>query len=138
LGIRAELHYLRGVPHNKVPVWLNAGDVLLVTSSQEGSPNIVKEALACNLPVVSVDVGDVPERLHGIEGCYLASPEPSDLAAKLSLIRARANRIAGRISITELSLERISQRLLNFYEEILGRWSLQIRRPTRIYNHSRY
>ena len=58
-GVRAEIHYLRGQPNSDVPIWINASDVLLMTSLHEGSPTIVKEALACNLPVVSVDVGDV-------------------------------------------------------------------------------
>lgn len=46
LGVNAELHHLRGVSYDQVPIWLNASDVLLVTSHHEGSPTIVKEALA--------------------------------------------------------------------------------------------
>src|SRR5262249_3718279 len=72
LGTQAELHQLSGVPHDEVAVWLNASNALLLTSLTEGSPNIVKEALACDLPVVSVEVGDVGERIQEIEGCYLA------------------------------------------------------------------
>ena len=49
---------------------------------------IVKEALACDIPVVSVDVGDVRDLIKGLEGCYLALPQPSDLAAKLRLVFA--------------------------------------------------
>jgi len=52
-----------------MPGYLNAADVLLLTSKHEGSPTIVKEALACNCPVVSVDVGDVRERIAAINGC---------------------------------------------------------------------
>ena len=64
MGVRTEIHGLPGVPHEEVPVWMNAADVLLLTSDHEGSPNIVKEALGCNRPVVSVDVGDVRERIQ--------------------------------------------------------------------------
>jgi teichuronic acid biosynthesis glycosyltransferase TuaC len=119
LGIPAELHILRDVPHHKVPIWLNASDTLLLTSSHEGSPNIIKEALACDRPIVSVDVGDVGERIHGIEGCHIARPEPDDLAAKLSLIHARKPKIAGRIGIADLSLERTAIRLEQFYRQVL-------------------
>lgn len=59
-GIQAELHQLQRIPHHEVSIWLNASDVVLLTSLDEGSPNIIKEALACDLAVVSVDVGDVP------------------------------------------------------------------------------
>ncbi len=120
LGIQAELHYLHNVPHHEAALWLNASDVLLLTSSHEGSPNVIKEALACDLPVVSVDVGDVRERITGIDGCYLASPEPSDLAAKLCLVHAGPRRVAGRDKVQELSLERVALRLREFYDEVLA------------------
>ena len=118
-GICAEMHVLRGVPNNEVPIWLNASDVLLLTSLHEGSPTIIKEALACNLPIVSVDVGDVSERVKQIEGCYLAMPNPDDLAAKLIQVRAGSQRIEGRIKMQELSLERVALRLKEFYGEVL-------------------
>jgi hypothetical protein len=54
------------VAPDQVPQWLNASDVLLMTSLHEGSPTIVKEALACGLPTVSVDVGDVGEQIKGV------------------------------------------------------------------------
>jgi len=119
LGITAEMHYLRRIPNELVPLWLNASDVLLLTSRHEGSPTVVKEALACNVPIVSVDVGDVPERINGIDGCYLARPEAADLATKLSLIYSGHRRVAGRAKITELSLDRVSLRLKYLYEDVV-------------------
>src|SRR5882724_7914480 len=118
-GVQAEMHQLRGVPHEEVSIWLNASDVVLLTSLHEGSPNIVKEALACNIPVVSVDVGDVRERIRGIEGCYLAVPEPGDLAAKLQIVHAGSRRVVSRIKMQELSLERVALQLKEFYSEVL-------------------
>lgn len=116
----AELHYLSGVANAEVPVWLSASDVLLLTSRHEGSPTVVKEALACGLPVVSVDVGDVAERIEGLEGCHLAQPDPADLAAKLCLVRQRGRRLdsapAGRLK--ELSIVSVAQKLKRCYEEI--------------------
>jgi teichuronic acid biosynthesis glycosyltransferase TuaC len=107
------------VPHEEVPIWLNASNVVLLTSLHEGSPNVVKEALACNIPVVSVDVGDVRERIQGIEGCYLAAPEPGDLAAKLQMVHAGSCRVVSWITMQELSLKRIALQLKEFYSEVL-------------------
>jgi teichuronic acid biosynthesis glycosyltransferase TuaC len=122
LGFKVEMHQLRGVPHDQVPIWLNASDAVLLTSLHEGSPNVIKEALACDVPVVSVDVGDVRERIQGIEGCHLAAPDPGDLASKLGLVHAGPRRVAGRIKIQNLSLEHVALRLKEFYEEVLLSW----------------
>jgi glycosyltransferase involved in cell wall biosynthesis len=118
-GIQAELHDLQGVPNHEVPIWLNASDALLLTSQHEGSPTVIKESLACNLPIVSVDVGDVRERIDGIHGCYLANSQPEDLSSKLREVYTRSCRIAGRDKVQELSLTRIAQRLQALYSEIL-------------------
>ena len=116
----SELHYLTAIPNTEVPVWLNASDVLLLTSMHEGSPTIVKEALACGLPVVSVDVGDVTERIEGIEGCHVALSEPAALAAKLSLVQQRGKRLDCRSRLEELSTVSVAQRLKRCYEEIIA------------------
>jgi teichuronic acid biosynthesis glycosyltransferase TuaC len=118
-GIQTELHPLQGIPHHEVQIWLNASDAVLLTSLHEGSPNVIKEALACNVPIVSVDVGDVRERIEGIEGCYLALPDPDELAAKLHLVYAGARRIAGREKVQELALQRVAGRLKEFYSDLL-------------------
>jgi teichuronic acid biosynthesis glycosyltransferase TuaC len=119
IGIEAELHYLRGVANDEVPLWLNASHVVLLTSLHEGSPTIVKEALACNVPVVSVDVGDVKERISGIDGCYLASPDPGDLSLKLKIVLTDWRRVPGRSKMNELSLLSVALRLKRFYEDVL-------------------
>jgi len=113
-----ELHYLTGISNADVPVWLNASDVLLLTSRHEGSPTVVKEALACGLPVVSTDVGDVAERIEGIEGCHLAKSDPADLAAKLVSVRQRAQRLDCEVRLKELSILSIAHRLKQCYEGV--------------------
>lgn len=118
LGLNAEMHHLRGVPHEEVAIWLNASDVVLLTSLHEGSPNIIKEALACNVPVVSLDVGDVRERISNIEGCYIAASDSLDLGAKLCMVRGRDGRIAGREMMQCLSLEQTCLKLRSFYLEV--------------------
>ena len=113
-----EFHYMTGISNAEVPLWLNAADALLLTSLHEGSPTIVKEALACGLPIVSVNVGDVSERIQGIEGCYLANADPADLASKLSLVRKSGKRLDCRSRLEELSIITIAQRLKRCYEEV--------------------
>lgn len=117
-NIKAELHQLRGVPHTEVPIWLNASDVILLTSLHEGSPNVIKEALACNVPIVSVDVGDVRERIKSIDGCYLASPDPRDLAVKLFAVSNGPNRVKGRVNVQDLSLKNVALSLRELYLQV--------------------
>jgi len=116
------LHLMKSLAHDQVPQWLNAADVLLLTSLHEGSPNTVKEALACDRPVVSTDVGDVRERIEGIDGCWIADPDPVDLADKLAAVYQRPSprTVAGRSSISGLSLEAVAHRIANFYADILN------------------
>ena len=110
-----------GVPHTEIPWLMNAADVLLFTSRQEGSPNVVKEALACDLPVVSVAVGDVPTRLAGIEGCEVAADdEPATLAAGLERVLRRARRVAGRQAVAELDEHVLTQQVLGIYRRVVA------------------
>ena len=115
-GLPVELHYMTGVPNSAVPLWLNAGDSLLLTSLHEGSPTVVKEALACGLPVVSVDVGDVAERIETIEGCYLAQPDPAALAHKLFLVQRRRQRLHCGTRLLNISVLNVARQLQSLYE----------------------
>jgi len=112
-----QLHYMTHVPHADVPIWLNASDALLLTSDHEGSPTIVKEALACGLPIVSVPVGDVKERIDGIDGCQIAEPNASALADKLLLLPSRP-RLNCRSRLDEISSSNVASRLKGFYESL--------------------
>jgi glycosyltransferase involved in cell wall biosynthesis len=103
-----------------VPLWINAADAVLLTSLYEGSPNVVKEALACNVPLVAVDVGDVRERIAGVDGYFIAAGEPDALAAKLGQAVGRG-RTMGRERAEEVSLEQINARLLDIYGALTGR-----------------
>jgi len=117
-GSDVELHVLDGVGHDVVPTWLNAADVVLLTSTHEGSPNVVKEALACNVPVVSVDVGDVRERIEAIAGCYVVEEAPEDISFKLASALERKARIAGREHVEGLSRASAARKLREVYEAV--------------------
>jgi glycosyltransferase involved in cell wall biosynthesis len=109
------------VPHSDIPLYMSACDALVFTSMQEGSPNVVKEALACDLPVVSVPVGDVAVRLQGIEGCELCKDDtPETIAAALGRVLSRKGRIAGREAVKSLDENVTTSRVLNIYKSVLA------------------
>ena len=105
-----------------IPLRFVGADCLLLTSRYEGSPNVVKEALATNLPVVSVDVGDVRERLEGVELSYVCQSDIQVLSARLAdVLRAAGGRSNGQEKVAPLSLERTTDKLIAVYAGIL-RW----------------
>lgn len=116
-----ELVVAWGAPHRDVPVYMAACDALLFTSMQEGSPNVVKEALACNLPVVSVEVGDVRQRIGDVEGCELCTEEtPDKMASALERVLVRGKRVEGRKSVEHLSESAITERVIAIYSSALA------------------
>lgn len=103
----------------RVPALMNAADCLLVTSDTEGSPTIVQEALATNLPVVSVDVGDIAERLKGVACSRLAERTPQALGRALAEVLNPPRRSDGRKRTDEFSSTRIARELGRLYQEVL-------------------
>ncbi len=122
-GVEVELHALTGVSHDAVPTWLNAADAVVLTSAHEGSPNVVKEALACNTRVVSVDVGDVRDWIGGIDGCAIAGRDPEDVAAKIKAVLAQSAVSGGRDRVQELALPRVAARLQEIYAAVVREFS---------------
>src|SRR4030042_595614 len=88
--------------------YLNAADVLVLTSFKEGSPNVIKEAMACNCPIVSTDVGDVRELIENLKGCFITSFDPTDVANKIILaldFRDKYRYTTGRDRILSMGLD---------------------------------
>jgi len=102
---------------SSIPALMNASDCLLVASDAEGSPTVVQEALAANLPIVSVDVGDVAERVRGVANTRIAARDPRALAEALVDLIAQPLRSDGRSKITEISAQYIAQVLCGLYRE---------------------
>jgi teichuronic acid biosynthesis glycosyltransferase TuaC len=126
----AELVVATQQPHDRIPVYMNACDTLVLASMAEGSPNVVKEAMACDLPIVSTAVGDVAELVGGVPGCYISESRPEDLAAKLVLALRFGRRTRGRERLLRLGLDShtIARRILAIYEEMLqAQHRLQLR-----------
>lgn len=116
----AELILLTGRPHETVPAYMSACDVLVLASDFEGSPMVVKEAMAVNLPVVSVRVGDVPELIGSTPGCFLAERDADDIAAKLVATLRERRRTDGRARIAHLRHDRTAQRVLEVYRRAIA------------------
>jgi teichuronic acid biosynthesis glycosyltransferase TuaC len=114
----AELLVPFGVCQEDVVRYMNTCDVLLLTSIHEGSPNVIKEAMACNLPIVATDVGDVREVIGDTEGCYIASFSPQDVAAKIRLALQYGKRTRGRQKIGHLDIDNVARTIISIYTEI--------------------
>ncbi|HLX44098.1 MAG TPA: glycosyltransferase, partial [Bryobacteraceae bacterium] len=107
------------VPPGSIPALMNAADCLLVTSDFEGSPAVVQEALASNLPIVSVDVGDVRERIERVSNTRLVSRDPESIARALVEMVARPLRTDGSRKVPELGMDVVAERVHRLYFECL-------------------
>jgi teichuronic acid biosynthesis glycosyltransferase TuaC len=107
---------LEGYSRDEVAVVMNAVDVTLMTSLSEGSPVAVRESLACETPVVSVRVGDVPELLRCLPGCAVCERDPKALAQGVLRALEAGRSHALRERATEFSRERVARKVLEVYE----------------------
>lgn len=103
----------------KVPLMMNAADCLLMTSDCEGSPNVVKEALACNLPIVSVNVGDVPERLADVSPSRLVERDAEKIGAAIIEVINENRRSNGFVAIQPISIDNLALQIKCIYERLL-------------------
>jgi glycosyltransferase involved in cell wall biosynthesis len=116
-----EILMARGLPQEQIPLYMNAADVLVMASMFEGSPNAVKEAMATNLPVITVDVGDAAELIGPTAGCYLVRREAAAMAEKIVEVCRRSGRTNGREWIRKLSMEAVAQQIVEVYAATLRR-----------------
>lgn len=115
----ARLHVAFGHPPELMPRLMSASDVLLVPSRSEGSPNVVKEAMAAELPVVATPVGDVPERLAGVPGCSVCPPEPAALARGIDAALTHGRCPQARAAVAPLGLDGVARRVCDVYAAVL-------------------
>lgn len=116
-----KLKSLSNIKHKAIPVYLNACDVLLLTSKSEGSPNIIKEAMACGTPIVCTDVGDVRWLLSGLDNCYVTNEDPKMIKEMMEKALSFNGKTQGRAQIKQLGLESsaVAAQIISIYRKEL-------------------
>jgi glycosyltransferase involved in cell wall biosynthesis len=121
-GYAVQLHAVFQEKSENLKHYYSAATSLVLTSFHEGSPNVVKEALCCNCPIVSTHVGDVSITTEGIEGCYIAPYEASGFARELEKtidFSKTKGRTYGRRRIHELGFDSgmVALKIKSIYKE---------------------
>lgn len=116
-GVEADLRVLTGVSHDRVPLYMNASDAVLVTSTREAGPMVVREAAACNVPVVATDVGFVRETLSGVANAHVCEDEAA-LVDGLERVLDGDARSDGRSAVDGLGVDEMGERLAEVYRRV--------------------
>ena len=114
-----ELKIVFGKTQEELNLYYNSSDLLLLTSFHEGSPNAVKEAMACNCPIVATDVGDVKKMIGFTEGCYITNGDLNNVCDKIKLAIKFGKRTNGRENIKHLEINLIAQKVTDIYKRVL-------------------
>jgi glycosyltransferase involved in cell wall biosynthesis len=122
-NINAKLKVVYNKSHEEVLSEILQADILLLTSRWEGSPNIIKEAMACNCPVVATDVGDIHWLFGNEQGHYICDFDPQDVSVKIEQalnFSEKNDKTKGRSRIIELGLDAtsIAEKLKHIYTEV--------------------
>jgi glycosyltransferase involved in cell wall biosynthesis len=121
LGEPYHINIMCGVNPNEVPTYINASDFVLLTSDEEGSPNIIREAHVLNKPVFSVEVGDAKTQLGGLTNSAIISRRPIEAAETIKMMLNKPyidNTRETRRSL--LDLNEITKEVINIYEQLLN------------------
>ncbi len=113
------LNVLEDIPNELMPKYFNASDVILLTSLWEGSPNVIKEAMACNCKIVAVDVGDIKEVISTTEGCYVTGFDEKEIANRLTEALAQPGKTNGIDAIRHLDSNAVANTLTNIYKDTI-------------------
>lgn len=111
---------LKGFTRNEVNQLLNLCHLALLPSISEGSPQFIKEAMACNCPIVATDVGDIKEVIYDTEGCYVTSFNQDDIASKIILAIEFNRRTNGREKIMHFDNNLIAKKIFDIYQLVIG------------------
>jgi glycosyltransferase involved in cell wall biosynthesis len=107
-----------------MPIWYNASDVVILTSLWEGSPNVIKEAMACNRPIVATNVGDIDFLLGDTPNCYVTDFTIAKTAIQIdAALKTHTNSsftpIRERINILKLDSHSIALKIIGHYNSLI-------------------
>ena len=120
-GVAVQLVTVSGVDNGAMPWYYSAADVMVLSSDREGSPTSIKEALACGLPVVATDVGDVREIVSGVAGAWICGHDVDEITRGLrdALNEPRSGRHLRRAAMARYSQARTVERIIGVYNRVL-------------------
>ena len=110
---------MKGYSREEVHLLMNAVDILIVTSHSETGPLVVKEALACNCPIISTDVGDVKELVNSTRNCYIVEYDAKHIEQRIRDILSSNKKSNGRAAVKHLSLEKVAKDVYSIYKRVV-------------------
>ena len=112
-----ELIHLNGISNDLMYLYYNAADAVLLTSMREGSPNVIKEAMACCRPIIATNVGDVKHVIENVENCKVTTFNPQSIADELlNVLYSNVIKTNGRKKIDWLEESIIAKKIIDFYK----------------------
>jgi len=129
-GVSVEMVVANGLPQTQVVQYINASNALFLPSLSEGSPSVVKEAMACNIPVVATAVGDVAELIGKTQGCSVCTHDPDDLADGVERAVQHSGPTTGRNDIAHLERSVIAEQVVSVYESVLKKHNIKTTHTT--------
>ena len=113
---------MKGYNSQQVNLLYCASDMLLLPTKSEGSPQVVKEAMACNCPIVATAVADIPELLSGVDNCYVTEFNASEIAKCIEKVLKTASRTNGRQKVISMGLDNtsVAKKLVAIYEHVIS------------------
>jgi glycosyltransferase involved in cell wall biosynthesis len=118
LNEKVQFLEIKNRTRKEVAMILNAADLLLLTSFSEGSPQIIKEAMACNCPIVATDVGDIRDVISDTAGCYITSFDYSEVASRINDALRFGQRTNGREKIQRFDNKLIASDIFDVYKKV--------------------